>query len=115
MEGKRKWGKDLLEFLKPYFDAGRTYEEIIIILSSEYNIDLDLNEFKNLKFRYRKIYELPEHKTLKTSDHQGKYIDKIEETENIEIRQNQDNKKFDISKFDFRTPTPKPTSESWKK
>jgi hypothetical protein len=25
MEGKRKWGKDLLEYLKPYFDAGRTY------------------------------------------------------------------------------------------
>lgn len=119
MEGKRKWGKDLLEFLKPYFEAGRTYEEIIIILSSEYNIDLDLNEFKNLKFRYRKFYDPPEQKTLKTSEitPQYKKVDLKSERikEEKEIVQNQDNEKFDISKYDFRTPTPKPSYENWKK
>jgi len=92
MEGKRKWGKDLLEYLKPYFDAGRTYGEIIIILSSEYNIDLDLNELKNLKFRYRKNHETPEHKTFKTSEPQGNYVSKEPE----KFEQNQDVSKTEL-------------------
>jgi hypothetical protein len=100
MEGKRKWGKDLLEFLTPYFESGRTYEEVISILSSEYNIDLDLNELKNLKFRYRKFNEPPEPKTLKPSNPQSKYIiEKSEEAESIEIRQNQESEKSEIKKY----------------
>lgn len=102
MEGKRKWGKDLLEFLKPYFDAGRTYEEIIIILSSEYNIDLDLNEFKNLKFRYRKIYDPPEQKILKTAEITPNYKKANLKNELIKeenkIVQNQESEKSEIEK-----------------
>lgn len=112
IEGKYKWGKDLIIFLTPYFESGRSNEEVISILSSKYDIDLDLNELKNLKFRYGKSYKQAEPKTLKTSDPQGKYIEKNEEKE---IVQNQDNEKIDISKFDFRTPTPKPSYENWKK
>lgn len=107
MEGKRKWGKDLLEFLKPYFDAGRTYEEIIIILSSEYDINFDLNEFKNLKFRYRQIYDPPEQKALRTSDPQGKYIPKQKElfvvdeviSQNKDFAQNKDEPKTELEEI----------------
>ena len=125
IEGKYKWGKDLIIFLTPYFESGRSNEEVISILSSKYEIDLDLNELKNLKFRYGKVYKPPEPKMLKTSDPQGKYtVEKPEKMDSIEIGQKQEKdieenlakrEKIDISKMDFRTPTPKPTFENWKK
>ena len=112
-EGKKKWGKDLLEFLTPYFDAGRTYDEIVLILDKNYNIQIDSVSLRNLKSKHNK------NKGIITAKIVPQYTKDVfrggQIKEEKEIVQNQDNKKVDISKFDFRTPTPKPTNESWKK
>lgn len=117
-ENRRKWGKDLIAYLKPFFDEGRTYLEIIEILRT-HGIEINKSELGNLKFRYGNLKQQKEEKQFgfreKVVENSDRGIDTKDYSEKKEIVQNQDNEKIDISKFDFRTPTPKPSYENWKK
>ncbi|MFN3490529.1 MAG: hypothetical protein ACK4YV_15425, partial [Emticicia sp.] len=53
-ENKKKWGFDLIKFCIPYIKDGFSNEEIIQMLLSDFNINISLNSFKNLRFRYYK-------------------------------------------------------------
>lgn len=116
IEGKKKWGKDLLEFITPYVDDGRTYEEIAIILANDYDIQINPLSLANLKSKYK--YKLPKSKEVITAEITPNYKKENFKTEQIKeehkIAQNQDGN-IDISKYDFRTPSPKPSYENWKK
>lgn len=52
-EGKKKWGADLIKFVQPRLQDGLTIEEVILWLKEQYNIDIDLNEFKRIKSYYK--------------------------------------------------------------
>jgi hypothetical protein len=94
-EGKYKWGKDLIEFLTPYFESGRSYEEIIYMLDSKHEIVIDKNELGQYKYRYYK--KEPKNKTL---PNQNKHL--IKEPEQNKIAQNQESKSHNvIEDFDF--------------
>lgn len=53
-ENKKKWGFDLIKFCIPYIKDGFSNEAIIQMLLSDFNINISLNSFKNLRFRYYK-------------------------------------------------------------
>lgn len=93
-EGKKKWGKDLLEFLNPYFDAGRTYDEIVLILDKNYNIQIDSVSLRNLKSKHSK------NKGIITAEIVPQYTKDVfrggQIREEKEIVQNQDSKNTDI-------------------
>lgn len=96
-EGKKKWSKDLLDFLKPYFDAGRTYDEIVNILEKDYDIQMDSVSLRNLKHKNK--YKIYKGSTLKTTEiiPQYKKVDSKSEEEK-EIEQNKDKDKSSIEK-----------------
>lgn len=110
-EGKKKWGFFLILFIKENYNKNAPYEFITKELNDKYQISLSIHELTNLFYSFNK--------KNKVSNNVDKTIlpfnkEKFEIGEKKEIVQNED-KKIDISKLDFRTPTQKPTSENWKK
>lgn len=98
-EGKKKWSKDLLEFLEPYFEAGRTYDEIVHILEKDYDIQIDSVSLRNLKHKNK--YKIPKSSTLRTAEiiPQYKNSDRSEAVkEENKIVQNQESEKSEIEK-----------------
>lgn len=99
-EGKKKWSKDLLEFLEPYFEAGRTYDEIVHILEKDYDIQMDSVSLRNLKHKNK--YKMPKSDTLIRTAEVVPQYKKEEVTREIlkteKIEQNKEYEENDIEK-----------------
>lgn len=91
-ENKKKWGSDLIKFCIPYIRNGFSNEEITQILLSDFNINISLNSFKNLRFRY---YKITTNSNIESISEKSNVNDK-QETENINNEGiNDDNSDFD--------------------
>ncbi|MCU0323711.1 MAG: hypothetical protein MUF45_00455 [Spirosomaceae bacterium] len=117
-EGKRKWAKPLLQFVHVKLVEGYTYEAVSEWLLKEYDIDVPAKKLIDLKSKHNK-YKPKKGKHLLTSQTFPRYKETINEKTEIESKEkivpNQDNPKTDIPKYDFRTPTPKPSYVNWLK
>lgn len=82
---KRKWGKDLINHLNPYFSEGYRYEKIIVILKSEYNITMNIDELTHLKNKYYNKSKVKERKKNINFEEQETITSNSEE-----IRQNKE-------------------------
>lgn len=81
-ENRRKWGKDLIAYLKSFFDEGRTYFEIIEMLKT-HGIEINKSELGNLKYRYYNI--IGNQQNTKKEGYESKEIEQKKESEKSEI------------------------------
>ena len=58
--GRMKWGKSLLEFLKPYIDEGLTNQDVADMLSADFDFHITVNALKNLRFNYKNKMQITE-------------------------------------------------------
>jgi hypothetical protein len=98
-EGKYKWAKDLIMFLIPYFESGRSYEEIIKMLASKHEIFIDKNELAQYKYRYYPKQQ--KNKTFLNQNNQTRTQNELNGTSDDKIAQNQDLKNDSSSDSEY--------------